>query len=68
MKLTVPMEYAADLDEYVINLPPDMLFFMDWRPGDCLSYDFTNGQVTVRNLDAEARDQSRQSLILENTK
>jgi hypothetical protein len=52
----------------ILQLPTDMMFFLDWREGDRLDYTIKDDQVLVRNLDAEARDQSRQSSISENTK
>lgn len=47
--------------DVIIQLPPDMMFFMDWRTGDTLDYQVRDGQVVVRNLDAEFREKSRQT-------
>ncbi len=45
--------------EVIVQLPPEFTFFMDWRTGDRLDYTIKDSQVTVRNLDAEARDKNR---------
>lgn len=43
----------------VVQLPTDMLFFLDWREGDRLQYDVKDDNIKVRNIDAERRDQLR---------
>jgi len=43
----------------ILQLPTDMMFFLDWREGDRLQYDVREDNISVRNLDAESRDKLR---------
>lgn len=57
---TCNTEEDPETGEVVVKLPTEMMFFMDWREGDRLDYTIKDGQVLVRNLDAENRDKNRQ--------
>lgn len=45
--------------EVLVQLPAELMFFMDWRTGDRLDYTIKDNQVLVRNLDAEIREKNR---------
>ncbi len=47
--------------DMIVQLPVDMMFFMDWRTGDNLDYQVKDGQIVVRNLDAELREKARKT-------